>query len=154
MDVATRKRLYNLCRPDEPLALSDPRFVDLDSLPAQVRGGLFASALAERILTATQPVCALVTAQRGAGLSTELRRLAAQLADPAGPNLLVAHIDAADTFDLTSTIHIADLLLALVQRVEKAVDAARATPALAAAAPGAPASTTTDPAGYSGSGTG
>lgn len=129
MDLATRKRLYNLCRPEEPLAPDDPRCVDVDALPGNVRGGRWADALADRLLGSPRPVCALCTAQHGAGLTTELRRLAARLEDLSNQRWLVVHIDSAQVIDLASPVHAADLLLALLQRAEEAVTAATGAPA-------------------------
>lgn len=132
MDRATRKRLYNLCRPEEPLEPGDPRYVDVDALPGRTRGGAWAEALVERILRSDRPACALCTAQPGAGLSTELRRVAARLGDPQGANRLVVWIQAGEVLDLTGTVHVGDLLLAVVQRAEEALAAARGDKARAA----------------------
>jgi hypothetical protein len=78
VDFETRKLLSSLCDPKTALAPDDPRYVDLDA--AGARGASFGDGLASRIELSDRPVMQLVTATPGAGLSTELRRVAARLA--------------------------------------------------------------------------
>lgn len=128
MDRDTQKRLYNLCDPAEPLAPTDPRAIDLDALPGEVRGEPFAEALARRLTLARGPVCELVTAIPGAGLSTEILRVQALLAAPGSPAPLIVAIAAADIVDLSHPIDTPDLLLAILQRAEETVAAAVGEP--------------------------
>lgn len=121
MDRATRKRFYNLCDPAEPLAPGDERYADVDALG--VRGASWIEEVARRIELESRPVCELVTSPAGAGITTEMRRLAARLESGAG--LLTVHIDADRVVDLWAPIDVADLLLAVLERTEQAV-AARA----------------------------
>ncbi len=117
MDRSTRKRFYNLCDPAEPLAPGDERYADVDALGA--RGPSWTDEVARSIELSDRPVCELVTAPIGAGLTTELLRVGARLRDRAG--LLPVHIQAETVVDLWSPIDSADLLLAILERTERAV---------------------------------
>ncbi len=117
MDRSKRKRFYNLCDPAEPLALGDERYADVDAFGA--RGPSWTDEVARLIELSDRPVCQLVTAPAGTGLTTELRRLAARLRDRA--DLLPVHIEAKTVVDLWSPIDSADLLLAIVERTERAI---------------------------------
>jgi hypothetical protein len=128
VDRDTRKRLYNLCDPKEPLAPDDPRNVDVDALPGAPRGQRWVDVLAGPMELSGRPSFTLVTAQRGAGLTTELRRLAARLGDKEGANLLVVYIDGEEVLDLHSTLDVPDILLAVVEQVEAAVSRAEGKP--------------------------
>lgn len=130
MDRATRRKLYNLCSPEEALDPSDPRCVDVDGLPGGVRGVRWAEALAQRIELSDRAVCELITGLPGAGVTTELLRLAARLHDERDANLLVVqHIDAHEVLDFSGPIETPDVLLAVLQRTEEAVAKASGTPA-------------------------
>lgn len=111
--------LYNRCNPDESLAPDDERYVELDELG--VRGAHWSRKLARQIELSTGPVCQLFTGLRGTGKSTELRRLAARLANPAKRNLLPVLIDADDVLDLTTTIDISDVLALILLYCERTV---------------------------------
>jgi hypothetical protein len=126
VDRATRRHFFNLCDPAEALAPDDPRNVDIDAFGA--RGVRWVETLAARIALSERPVCELFTGIPGAGVTTELLRLAARLRDKNGANLLIVHIDAADVLDLYRPIDGSDILLAVVQRAEEAVAAASGTP--------------------------
>lgn len=121
MDHATRKRLYNRLNPHEPLEPTDPRNVDIDKLPGNVRGGNFVENLERKVLFSEIPGCTFVTAQRGAGLTTELRRLGAKLSAPDGARLLVVHVEAQDVVDLSRPLQSADLLFAIWAQTEQLV---------------------------------
>ncbi len=121
MDFAARKHLYNLINPDEPLDPSDPRNVDIDSLPGNVRGGNFVDDLVRKIVLADAPTCTFVTAQRGAGLTTELRRLDSRISAQDGAHLIVVHVAAEEFVDMSSPLHSADLLFAIWARTEEVV---------------------------------
>ena len=122
IDLATRKRLYNLCAPDEPLQPGDARYVDVDALPGDVRGARWIEKLAQRIELSSRPVCAFFTGLPGTGITTELLRLGARLRDPAGSNFIVVYIAAEDILDLTSPLHEADLLLGILLETFEALE--------------------------------
>jgi hypothetical protein len=124
MDRTTRRKFYNLCNPEEALAPSDPRCVDVDAPAGGARGIRWAAALAQGIELSDRPVCELFTGLPGAGVTTELFRLAARLSDDREANLLVVHIDAHEVLDFSSPIETPEVLLAILQRTEEAVAAA------------------------------
>ncbi len=124
VDRVTRKRLFNLCDPGEPLAPGDPRYLDIDAMPGAPRGQRWVDVLAGPMELSGRPSFTRVTAQRGAGLTTELRRLAARLGDKEGANLLVVSIDAEEALDVHSTLDVPDLLFAVMERLAAAVSAA------------------------------
>lgn len=126
MDLGTRKRLFNRCDPREPLAPDDPRNVHV--LDPSVRGRPPVEASALSIEAARRPVTAFFTGQPGAGVTTELRRLSARLADPTRANLLVVDIDGAEVIDLHSPIDTPDLLLAVLEHTAAAVAGAEGAP--------------------------
>ncbi|WP_437307922.1 hypothetical protein [Sorangium sp. So ce388] len=128
MDRTTRRKYYNLCDPEEALAPSDPRCVDVDALAGGARGARWAAALAQGIELSDRPVCELFTGLPGAGVTTELLRLAARLRDGQGANLLVVHIDAHEVLDFSRPIETPEVLLAVLQRTEEAVAAATESP--------------------------
>lgn len=116
-----RKRLYNLCQPDQPLDPGDPRNIDFDSLPDPVRGASWMGTLAAEIELSDQPVCMLVAGLPGSGKSTELRRLARRLAASESAGLLSVYIDADRLLDLTSRIDVVDIVAAILYESERAV---------------------------------
>jgi hypothetical protein len=124
MQFQQRKRLYNLSRPDEPLEPDDPRNVDFDALPDEVRGRSWRGALADEIELSDRPVCFLVAGLPGSGKSTELKRLAQRLASSTSAGLLPVFVDAEDLLDLTSAIDIPDVVTAILYESERAVLAA------------------------------
>jgi hypothetical protein len=124
MEFQQRKRLYNLSRPDEPLEPDDPRNVDFDALPDEVRGRSWRGALADEIELSDRPVCFLVAGLPGSGKSTELKRLAQRLASSTSAGLLPVFVDAEDLLDLTSAIDIPDVVTAILYESERAVLAA------------------------------
>ena len=124
LDFKQRKRLYNLCQPDEPLDPGDPRNIDFDNLPTEVRGAGWSGALAAEIELSDQPVCLLVAGLTGSGKSTELRRLARRLAGTDSAGLLPVTLDAERLIDLTNRIDIVDIVAAIVYEAERAVLAA------------------------------
>lgn len=132
MDFQQRKRLYNLSRPDEPLEPDDPRNVDFDVLPKEVRGRSWRGALADEIELSDRPVCFLVAGLPGSGKSTELKRLARRLAGSNSSGLLPVFVDAEDLLDLTSSIDISDVVTAILYESERAVLAAEGKDSAAA----------------------
>lgn len=128
IDRATRKILYNLCSPDEPLAPEDARNVDIDALPGDARGDRWVEKLAARIELSTRPVCEFFTGLPGSGVTTELLRLGARLSSRQGGNFLVVHIAAEEVLDLTSPLHEADLLLAILLKTFAALHEADGKP--------------------------
>jgi hypothetical protein len=135
VDRETKKRLYNACNPDEPLGPEDPRNVDVDAIDAPLptgarpmipgpRGAPWAEGIASRIELSDRPVMELVTATRGVGLTTELRRLASRLSSPEGAHLLSVLVDGAAVMSLAEPIDVPDLLLPLVEATAGAVVAA------------------------------
>jgi hypothetical protein len=133
VNLATRKRLFNLCDPREPLAPDDPRNVDVDTLDGSVRGRSSVDALATPIELAVRPVTLLFTGQPGSGVTTELRRLAARLGHKTGANLLAVRIDAAEVLDLHSALDVPDVLFALLEQTDAAVAGAEGKPVIAGA---------------------
>jgi hypothetical protein len=120
------KQYYNDCNPYQPLEPGDRRNVIIDGQvddELAVRGGSWAAKLAIEVELANRPVCLLCSGLRGSGKSTELRRLAAQLADdsPARANLLPVLIDAEEVLDLTAAVDVPDLLMAMLYETERAV---------------------------------
>lgn len=118
MDRDSQKRLFNRCRPDEPLSPTDNRWVDLDAQGA--RGVRWDDVLAAPIELSTRSTCQLLTAVPGAGISTELRRLGARLADEKGAHLLVVHVDADQVLAPAAPIDVAALLVAVVGATQEA----------------------------------
>lgn len=122
MDFNTRKLYYNRCDPFEPLVPGDARNLDLDTFgSAQVRGVNWVERLASRIELSDKPVFEMFTGLPGSGKSTELKRLAARLSDPAGAHLLPVLIDANEDIDLANPIDIAEILPAILQGSEAAI---------------------------------
>ncbi|HEX2689493.1 MAG TPA: hypothetical protein VHN14_22885 [Kofleriaceae bacterium] len=111
--------LYNRCNPDEPLNPDDERYVDIDE--HGVRGAQWSRKLARQIELSNVPVCQLFTGLRGTGKSTEIRRLAARLANPGKRNLLPVLIDADDVLDLTTDIDVSDVLALILLHSEREV---------------------------------
>lgn len=116
-----RKRYYNLCQPDESLDPADPRNIDFDRLPHEVRGASWVDTLRAEIELSDKPVCLLVAGLPGSGKSTELRRLAKRLASSDSAGLLPVHLDAEDLLDLTNRIDVADIVAAILFEAEREV---------------------------------
>lgn len=116
-----RKLLYNACQPEESLDPSDPRNVDLDALPHEVRGASWSAALAAEVELSNKPVCLLVAGLPGSGKSTELRRLARRLSSDKGAGLLPIQLDAETLLDLTNRIDLADVVAAILLEAERGV---------------------------------
>lgn len=122
MDFATRKRYYNRCKPNEPLAPDDDRNVDLDRFEgARVRGLNWVDRFASRIELSDGPVLKLFTGLPGSGKSTELRRLASRLSLRDRAYLLPVLIDAEEVIDLANPVDIPDILAAILQKTEECV---------------------------------
>jgi hypothetical protein len=109
---------YNQCNPDQSLAPDDARIVDIDE--HNPRGKKWAEKLARIVDLSIEPVCELFTGLPGSGKSTELRRLAAILsAEPT--SLLPVIIDAGEVLDLSNSIDIIDLMIAVVSRTDEEI---------------------------------
>lgn len=121
LPFSLRKRLYNLCQPEESLAPEDPRNVDFDGLPHEVRGASWGATLAAEVELADRPVCLLVAGLPGAGKSTELRRLARRLGSSDSAGLLAIHVDAEGTLDLTSRVDVVDIIATILHEAEREV---------------------------------
>lgn len=124
MDQKTRRRLYNQCKPNEPLHPEDPRNVDVDragTIDTRVRGVNWVDRLAAQVEFADEPQFALFTGLPGSGKSTELFRLVNRLRDEKGLHALVALVNAEDVLDLTSPIDVPDVLTALLVEAEREV---------------------------------
>lgn len=131
MDLERRRYLYNRCKPMEALEPNDPRYVEVDERgdsDHRVRGENWVGKLARRVELSNEPVCELVTGLPGSGKSTELRRLAAQLARPGGANLLPVVIDAEESLDLANPIDIPDIIFAILSATDAALLAAEGKP--------------------------
>lgn len=121
LNFQQRKRLYNLCNPDEALTPEDPRNIDFDALPQEVRGASWVAALAADIELSGVPVSILVAGLPGSGKSTELHRLEKRLASSNSAGLLPVYIDAETLLDLTSRIDVVDIVTAILYASERAV---------------------------------
>jgi hypothetical protein len=126
VDRRLRAKYFNLCDPRESLLPDDERIVDGPCVAA-ARGRDWVDVLAGRIelfQISGRPACELFTGLPGSGKSTELRRLAKRLEDPAGANLLPVLVDAEAVLDVHGTIEVADVLMAILARCEEQVLAA------------------------------
>lgn len=83
MDLAALKTAYKQCAPDAGLEPDDARYVPLDD----ARSIRWADVVERRIALADGPVQVLVSGGINAGKTTELRRLAGQLARPESEHL-------------------------------------------------------------------
>ena len=121
MDPATRKRLYNAFEPYQPLEPGHAFNLDIDQVQPEVRGYRWAGRLANKVVLSSAPAQVFFSGLRGSGKSTELRRMAAQLAAPGPERRLAAMVDAKESIDLHNAIDVPDLLAALVHGAEVAV---------------------------------
>ena len=121
MDFKTRRKYYNLCNPDESLSPDDARNVDIDAMEGKARGISWAGQLAQTIELSDEPVLLMFTGLPGSGKSTELRRLAAQLADPERLALLPVIVDAEELISLSAPIDVPDILAAILYAAEREV---------------------------------
>lgn len=122
LDLSRRRLLYERCNPEQPLAATDDRNVDIDAMPHGPRGPSWVVDVAERLeLGARERVCEFFSGLRGAGKSTELRRLRDRLERPDGANLLVVLVDADELVNLNDEVDLPDLLLVLLFAFERAV---------------------------------
>lgn len=112
---------YNRCIPNEPLDVTDNRYVDIDADLKNARGRDLVSVMARQIKWSRQPVLELFTGLPGSGKSTELKKLATQLENRDGLNLLTIRIDAEQVLDIGIPIDIPDILVAILYHTERAV---------------------------------
>lgn len=110
VDRATRRRLYNLCDPAQPLEAADPRYAVLDE------AGAWVDDIRRRIELSDRPVCELLAAPVGAGVTTEVARLSQRLSEE---GIQVVRIGSENAFDMRSPIQEVDILLALLEGVEQ-----------------------------------
>jgi hypothetical protein len=124
VDRDARKLYFNRCDPGEPLDPGDARNVDLDQAfggGARTEGVSWVERLAAPIESSSRPTCARVTAVPGSGLSTELRRLAARLADSGRANLLPVFLDGQEISDLASPVALPELVVAILHATHRAL---------------------------------
>ncbi len=129
MDQGTRKKYYNRCNPYEPLEPEDDRNLDLDSLTAaegvRVRGINWVDKLVDEISLSDKPVCKLFTGYRGAGKTTELKRLVKELAAQDHCNMFPVLIDGEQFIDIYNPIEVCDIIITVVSETEREVARAR-----------------------------
>lgn len=122
MHFVQLRHYYNQCDPDESLAPTDERNVDLDQ---RAQGTVRSAKLFEGLLRdfeySDKPICRLFTGLPGSGKSTELRRLATRLAGPDGLHLFPVIADAEELLDIRAEIDVADVMLAMLYATEVAV---------------------------------
>lgn len=130
MDWQTQRLYYNLCNPDQPLPPDNERNVDLDHFGDRdhpVRGVDWSRKLAAGIEFAVAdpsveaPAYVLFSGLPGSGKTTELLRLQKRLSRKDGANLLTVYIDGSEYLDLTDSIDISDLRIAILHAVARRV---------------------------------
>jgi hypothetical protein len=147
VDYTGRKLYFNRCDPGESLPPDDTRNVDLDTFEdggSPIRGVRWAEMLAARLDLSNRPVCDFITGLPGSGMTTELRRVEGLLRGKDRPWLTV-RIDGEQAFDLSSTIDVVDVLLAVQEWVRKEVAAAASAAGRAPASPVLTGEETTTP---------
>lgn len=128
MTPEARRKYFNLCDPDAPVDPDDPRASDIDLFngidESPVRGVVWVDELVQDLTLSDLPRCDLFTGLPGSGKSTLLRRLKRELEQEQGgaskPFLCVL-VNAERWLDAASPVDIADILLAIVYEVERAV---------------------------------
>ncbi len=120
LEFAKRKYYYNRCNPNESLAPTDDRNLDIDAYGAEsVRGINWVERLASRIELLNTPAFELFTGLPGSGKSTELRRLMARLGHKDNAHLLTVLVDAEEVLDLTSPVDVSDIIAAIMLGTEQ-----------------------------------
>jgi energy-coupling factor transporter ATP-binding protein EcfA2 len=115
-------QMLNAFNPSEPLEAGDRAYVDCTS----VRGDEdIIRQLGNRITQANQPTCHLYTGHRGAGKSTELRRLKQYLEKE---TFFVVYFEADEEDIDPQNIEYVDILLACTRRLLKDLGTAKAEP--------------------------
>ena len=113
-------RLFQQCRPDEPLTSPEnPRYENCDA----ARGARVALEMAAAVNRSdpVKPEYLLFTGHRGVGKSTELYRLKSILENPADPPpFFVFYTDITERLDQTD-IEVIDLLVLLAGEVQAAM---------------------------------
>jgi len=120
MDSETRQAIYNACDPSDSLKPGDPRYVDLDAYGAPnepARGLQWVDTLSRGCEFGERPQATFLSGQRGAGLTTELRRLRARVRRDEGAALAVGWCDADKTWDLREVPQAVELLLLIVATI-------------------------------------
>ncbi|PRQ08248.1 hypothetical protein [Enhygromyxa salina] len=115
--------LISLCDPHEVLEPGADRYVDIDRIERDEapRRHAWARRIANEFAGADQTKILFFTGVPGAGKSTELRRIAEKLRDPAGAALFPVLIDAGSRIDRNSPLSIVDLLFVILYETERAV---------------------------------
>ncbi|MDJ0838891.1 MAG: hypothetical protein QNK37_20395 [Acidobacteriota bacterium] len=125
MDLQTRKKYYNRCRPYESLEPYDDRNLDVDRFGNEqnffARGVNWTDKLYEELILSDEPVLKFFTGLPGSGKTTELKRLQKKLSDPNSGNFSTVYINAENFIDLSDKINVFDILATIVSETEKAV---------------------------------
>ena len=120
LDFTKRKYYYNRCNPNESLAPTDERNLDIDAYGEEsVRGINWGERLASRIELSNTSAFELFTGLPGSGKSTELRRLTARLGHKDKAHLLTVLVDAEEVLDLTSPVDVPDIIAAIMLVTEQ-----------------------------------
>ncbi|MCB9764181.1 MAG: hypothetical protein H6739_30700 [Alphaproteobacteria bacterium] len=119
--LSTLRRWIRALKPDEPLGLRDPRYVDLDEDGLRGRDGSCVEQLARSVLFRDpgEPSCFLFSGYPGTGKTTELRRLALQLEGVEGERSAVVFVDAEDYLDRYTPPSITDVLRILAWHLDQ-----------------------------------
>lgn len=123
MEIEKLRALYNACDPHEALDPADPRCVDVDRLGLHsepLRGRNLVDHLARTLDLTDVPQVVFLTGIPGAGLSTELRRLAARIVGSNPNDTFGVWADAEEYLDLTQPVDIVDVVLMLLAAGEQA----------------------------------
>lgn len=123
MDFSVRRKYYNRCRVPESLAPEDERNLDIDTFgDMPVRGLSWVGRLQTIIELSDHPQFLLLTGLPGSGKSTELKRLAARLADSdSGRRYFPVLVDAEELLDLNNPVGVPEIIAALVFKLEERV---------------------------------
>jgi hypothetical protein len=114
--------MLNAFNPSEPLKAGDRVYVDCTSVRGEED---IIGQLGNRITRANQPTCHLYTGHRGAGKSTELRRLQQHLEKN---DFFVVYFEADDEDIDAQDVEYVDILLACTRRLLKDLGIANAEP--------------------------
>lgn len=106
--LTTIKKYYNACRPDEPIAPTDPRWVNL--APLRGSGRDIVSQILRQIELEENFVTFLVTGFRGTGKTTLLKDCQQQLID-SGYDVVYTDVEADYLLNPYETINVNDVLL-------------------------------------------
>lgn len=122
MDLAQRKKYYNICNPyaqsiDDKYILDIDGF-EIDGRALNVRGeNHLADDMVTQISWSDRPQSIYFTGYTGSGKTTELRRVMKRLESPTEGNLLPIYINIVDYFDINSPIDLSDILTIITYKV-------------------------------------